>query len=197
MQETLQPFSPLVYRNDISDEFHEFLLNGLDPTLELGVSRADNLAGNIDKQLESRLDAEIFLGQIYEHVYKYHDEFVRNESFFRPKAQETRLPILRSIVGPWVNYMRENDFNPIHRHNGNLSGIIFIDIPKQIEEDRISSDLKNDSSGLIDFWCNDMNWSFSPKSKQLMLFPSNLLHGVYPFKSNAIRITMSFNLLFE
>ena len=51
MQETLYPFSPLVYRNDISDEFHEFLLNGLDPTLELGVSRADNLAGNIDKQL--------------------------------------------------------------------------------------------------------------------------------------------------
>ena len=93
--------------------------------------------------------------------------------------------------------MKPHEYNPIHRHNGDLSAIIFIDIPEEIDQERIhnrENGLQSCASGLVDFWCYNTNWLVSPKTKQILLFPPSLLHGVYPFSSNVQRITMSFNL---
>ncbi len=208
MQENLYPFSPLVCRDTISDGFHEFLMDGLDETYN-GNSYNAKLAGNIQNQKGAVYDIDLFYDYLNPYVQEYFQEYHRSYSFIKLNDSEWMQTLqykqrkLNYVtydfgdLGPWVNFMNPNEYNPIHRHSGDLSAIIFIDIPKQIEEERLynrENGLPNSNSGLVDFWCNDRNWLVSPKSKQIMLFPSSLLHGVYPFSSDVKRVTMSFNL---
>ena len=41
----------------------------------------------------------------------------------------------------WVNYMKKTEFNPLHRHGGLFSFVIFIQIPYDLsEEDKVFPD---------------------------------------------------------
>lgn len=204
MQENLYPFSPLVCRDTISDGFHEFLMDGLDGSCD-GYDYSKHLAGNIQNQKAGDYDPQLFYDFVNPYVQGYFQQEHRDSLFFHANdpTQESNEQKLDHVtydlgpLGPWVNFMKPHEYNPIHRHNGDLSAIIFIDIPEEIDQERIhnrENGLQSCASGLVDFWCYNTNWLVSPKTKQILLFPPNLLHGVYPFSSNVQRITMSFNL---
>ena len=202
MQEILYPFSPLVFRDIISDEFHEFLMDGLDSSRD-GYDYSKHLAGNIKNQRSGEYDPHLFYDYIDPYVQAYYQHENKDRNFFDTNDPLYEVKNLKNVtydlgeIGPWINFQEQHDYNPLHRHNGDLSAIIFIDIPEEIAEDRLyqrRNGSPNCASGLVDFWHNNLNWFISPKTKQIMLFPSNLLHGVYPFSINVQRITMSFNL---
>ncbi len=51
----LNPWGPTVYQNYISEEFNQFLLDGLSRTEKFGRSMRKDLVGQIDKQREGIL----------------------------------------------------------------------------------------------------------------------------------------------
>ena len=96
----------------------------------------------------------------------------------------------------WVVIQFNKEYNPIHLHDGHISGVGYLKIPsfKSSSKKLIKTD------GSIDFISgNKMLLSESihnhqPKTGDVILFPHYLMHTAYPFKSNGERRSFSFHL---
>ena len=101
-----------------------------------------------------------------------------------------------NIKNFWVVRQFDNEYNPIHFHDGHISGVGYLKIPLF----RSSSKKLVKTDGSIDFISgNKMLLSESihnhqPKTGDVILFPHYLMHTAYPFKSNGERRSFSFNL---
>ena len=101
-----------------------------------------------------------------------------------------------NIKNFWVVRQFNNEYNPIHFHDGHISGVGYLKIPPF----RSSSKKLVETDGSIDFISgNKMLLSESihnhqPKTGDVILFPHYLMHTAYPFKSNGERRSFSFNL---
>jgi len=104
----------------------------------------------------------------------------------------------------WVNFQKKYEFNPIHRHGGILSFVIWIDIPYKKEDEMY---IKSDNSiavapGCFSFVYTDIlggiksHWipADSTYNNTMVLFPAGLNHCVYPFyTSDKYRISVAGN----
>ena len=96
----------------------------------------------------------------------------------------------------WVVRQFKNEYNPIHFHSGNISGVGYLKIPKNITKSR--KRLK--TNGTIDFihgsksFLNNSLFNHNPKVGDLILFPNYLMHTAYPFKRDGERRSFSFNI---
>jgi len=96
----------------------------------------------------------------------------------------------------WVVQQFNNEYNPIHFHDGHISGVGYLKIPKFISKNR----KKINIDGSIDFvngnkmLLSESIYNHQPKVGDMILFPHYLMHTAYPFKSNGERRSFSFNL---
>ena len=96
----------------------------------------------------------------------------------------------------WVVRQFKNEYNPIHFHSGNISGVGYLKIPKNITKSR--KRLK--TNGTIDFihgsksFLSNSLFNHNPKVGDLILFPNYLMHTAYPFKRDGERRSFSFNI---
>ena len=101
-----------------------------------------------------------------------------------------------SLRNLWVVRQFKNEYNPIHFHSGNISGVGYLKIPKNITISR--KRLK--TNGTIDFihgsksFLNNSLFNHNPKVGDMILFPNYLMHTAYPFKREGERRSFSFNL---
>ena len=107
----------------------------------------------------------------------------------------------------WVNYQKQNEFNPVHNHGGVYSFVIWMKIPydseKQNQKD-IARNSNTPSIGDFQFLYSNMlgetdnyNYPMNPdREGTLLFFPSQLLHQVYPFYDcDEERISVSGNIM--
>ena len=96
----------------------------------------------------------------------------------------------------WVVRQFNNEYNPIHFHDGHISGVGYLKIPKFFLKNR----KKTNIDGSIDFingnkmLLSESIYNHQPKVGDMILFPHYLMHTAYPFKSNGERRSFSFNL---
>ena len=96
----------------------------------------------------------------------------------------------------WVVRQFNNEYNPIHFHDGHISGVGYLKIPKFILKNKKKSNI----DGSIDFingnrmLLSESIHNHRPKVGDMILFPHYLMHTAYPFKSNGERRSFSFNL---
>tara|TARA_B100000965_G_C19331700_1_gene643301 strand:- start:37 stop:747 length:711 start_codon:yes stop_codon:yes gene_type:complete len=202
--DVLNPFGPMVYRTDLSEDFHDFLIGGLSNSKTMGEDARQHLVGNIEAQRQSGsiYPEDKFVKFIDPHVINYVTErherhnSVRRlcnlpETPWRPEKSEIRYDL---NLGPWVNFQRKHEFNPLHNHAGIFSAIIFIDIPDEIEHERERSTFNAKANGCLELFHMNQHLIVKPKSGVMFLFPAYLWHSVYPFTSDVERVTMSFNI---
>ena len=111
------------------------------------------------------------------------------------------------LSGLWVNYQKENDFNPIHHHNGDLSFVTYLDVPEELRTERERMKFKGTSGlpGSILFIHGESNSPFYDNRKYFMpevgdifIFPSYLNHMVIPFRTpNIERVSVAGNINFN
>jgi len=114
------------------------------------------------------------------------------------------------IMRMWVNEMTKYEYNPLHSHNGNLTTVIFLEIPQNLAESNIGDVNKKTKKydkprdGAITFVPTEMKkyshirpLSIDPKPKKFYMLPANMLHTVHPFDCEGVRISVSFNIQFE
>jgi len=77
----------------------------------------------------------------------------------------------------WVNFAYEGDDNPVHKHSGSLSGVIYV---------------KNDGLSTI---FTELGTGYEGKPGTLLLFPSSVFHGVNTKSTPSERITLAFNII--
>ena len=107
----------------------------------------------------------------------------------------------------WAVCQFENEYNPVHFHTGcNISSVMYLKIPKfdkRWKEDRPFKDNSVDGciefvNGVTDLMGMEMGtYRHRPNVGELFLFPSNLLHTVYPFKGDSERRSIAFNIAYQ
>ena len=101
-----------------------------------------------------------------------------------------------SIKNFWIVRQFNNEYNPIHYHDGHISGVGYLKIPKFVPKGHKKSKI----DGTIDFingnkmFLSDSIYNHQPKVGDVILFPHYLMHTAYPFKSTGERRSFSFNL---
>ena len=93
----------------------------------------------------------------------------------------------------WVVSQFSHEYNPVHYHDGHVSGVGYLKIPK------FSNNKNLRTNGTIDFingnkmFLNNSIFNHNPKVGDVILFPNYLMHTAYPFTSNGERRSFSFN----
>ncbi|MFM8422707.1 MAG: 1-deoxy-D-xylulose-5-phosphate synthase [Candidatus Fonsibacter sp.] len=103
------------------------------------------------------------------------------------------------IKNVWVVRQFENEYNPIHYHDGHISGVGYLKVPKSLNEDKRNHKHNLKTHGTIDFihgsrnFLNKSIYNHMPKVGDMILFPNYLMHTAYPFQSGDERRSFSFN----
>ena len=109
----------------------------------------------------------------------------------------------------WVNFQKENEFNPLHDHSGIYSFVIWMQIPtKHLEQNKNPIALNSNSPKISSFEINYLNilgkiesytYEMNPEIEGIMLFfPSEMKHQVYPFYNcDEDRISISGNIFID
>lgn len=101
----------------------------------------------------------------------------------------------------WINFMQAGDYNPVHIHDGDISFVVFVDVPKELEEERnnFAGQPGNEPGSLYFQYAftpgiGSGSYTHHPKTGDMIIFPAKLQHWVSPFKSKVQRISVSGNL---
>jgi len=106
------------------------------------------------------------------------------------------------ILSMWAVSQWAGDFNPLHVHSGDLSGVIYLKIPEGRDEEYAKED-QHPAIGDIQFIAgtpqafNRNNLKIKPHVGDMFVFPAWLHHTAYPFRTpNQERRSISFNLVY-
>jgi len=184
-------WGPCVIHFKVPDKFKQELLAEAEKSTE---SYGHRLAGHLKKEV--RLDSNK-----YKHYFN--DLFaVYNHALGNWMGQTKDLRYIVSDL--WCNFQRANEFNPPHSHGGLLSFVIYLKVPKDIKEECLKhQEIKSSAGpGSIAFFMGDSdkknsltNNSFFPEEGEIFIFPAWLKHWVYPYRSDAIRVSVSGNIV--
>ena len=187
----------LVFESQIDKEHIDLLLeNGQETTVD---ARQD-LAGQIDEEFYYKNYDEWFIPKFRDYIESY-IVAAKNYTTSLPKqmAQGWHLEKL------WINYQRANEYNPPHDHTGDLSFVIYLQVPEEIvkENEETQHEHNNAGPGMINFWVGlDMPFAINRCSKMpavgdIFIFPAWLPHYVNGFKADVERISVSGNIKFK
>ena len=146
------------------------------------------------KKLVGQVSQEIELSKKF--IDKNLKKFVQksvNQYLLRSIKKKTKIIKIKNL---WIVRQFKNDYNPIHFHNGDISGVGYLKIPKNLTK----GNKKIKTHGTIDFiygsksFLNNSIYNHIPKVGDLILFPNYLMHTAYPFKIDGERRSFSFNL---
>lgn len=96
----------------------------------------------------------------------------------------------------WFNYYNKYDYQEAHDHEGNeISAVYFLSTPKNCGRLRLIS---SEPKGIKHVFVKDnaftwKQYKVEPKEGLLVMFRSNLMHGVEQNKSNKPRISLAYN----
>ena len=158
------------------------------------------LAGQITKEYKitkSRQLLDPFLeemGRAYQKKWNYY-----------PKENPNNNKL--TVESVWVNMQKKLEVNPLHNHDGTLSFVAWLHVPFKLEDERNMENCKNSRTvelastfqfvyttalGTIS---NCPMFVESGWEAKIVMFPSRLLHIVYPFQtSDDYRISIAGNL---
>ena len=192
-----QPFGPSILKTTLPQSFINLLNAEADTILhDEKLSKehdwSHNLAGNVKKEVA-----------IDQNKIPNFPEFMITMAKAYYKHTINAEPVEGSKVGfrVWVVSQYAGDFNPMHIHDANLSGVAFLKIPPGYNKEYEAED-HHPTAGCLEFLGSMPNhfarhsYIAKPKVGDFYLFPSWLTHQVYPFRSEGERRSLAFNIHF-
>jgi len=187
----ISPFGPKIAKLKFSNKLVKKINNEVDI-----IVNKKNLLKKLDysKKLVGQVKQEFQLPKYF--VKKNLEKIISNEVkkyIFQTIRKRVKKISIKSF---WVVRQFNNDYNPIHYHDGHISGVGYLKIPKFIS----NNGKKSKIDGTIDFingnkmFLSDSIYNHQPKVGDVILFPHYLMHTAYPFKSSGERRSFSFNL---
>ena len=125
-------------------------------------------------------------------------ELIKNIKDYLTMSEVKKVKSIE-IINLWVVRQFKNEYNPIHYHNGQLSGVGYLQIPKNMSQNKLVKNKKFQTNGTIDFINGQKNflsksiYNLNPKLGDLLIFPNYLMHTAYPFNIDGERRSFSFN----
>ena len=186
----IKPFGPSIGKTRISKSFFDKLNKEFDSkSLSKKIDYSSKLASQIKKELKI---SNSFIKKNLEKELKDNiKKFLTNEKIKNFKEIK--------ILNLWVVRQFKGEYNPIHYHEGDLSGVGYLKLPKGMTNNKLVKNKKIKTNGTIDFingqkgFLSKSIYNVVPKLKELIIFPNYLLHTAYPFNINGERRSFSFN----
>ena len=163
----------------------------------------------VDKIIQSKLKtkrsdySKKVVGQVYQEIQisknfinKYLKKFITNQVSSYLKNSFNIKPKKFIIKNLWVVRQFKNEYNPVHFHDGYVSAVGYLKVPKNLTK----SKKKLKTNGTIDFisgtktYLSNSIHNHKPKTGDMIIFPNNLMHTAYPFNVDGERRSFSFNL---
>ena len=198
----LKPFGPFIGMFDMPDEIVQALIKKSDEILEdrNRIDWGNNLVGQISEEPWISNEDLDEIGAL-----KYLEGMLHNYVWNSLTADGVELENLECHLDhAWVVSQYENEYNPVHFHTYcDLSSVLYLKIPPFDEraKNKELPDYKYTRDGMIEFIYKTAcpsgmekgSMSFTPAPGKLVIFPSNLLHTVYPFRGSGERRSIAFN----
>ena len=192
-------WGPFVMETKVEQEFIDILLEKGNESREKNLDNRKKLAGMIDNEYYYEDYEEWFIPKFTPYIDGYNEGLRTN---WIPKQK----PIMEWYTkGLWINYQKANEYNPPHNHSGDLSFVIYLQVPAELEKElKETEDLHNNSGpGTINFdYGIEMpllinHFHKFPRVGDIFIFPAWLTHYVHAFKSDVERISVSGNISFD
>ena len=201
-EDFLSPFGPTMGYKKLSKEFVDTLNTKMNDQLE---DFSDNLVGKVSQELlfTEEINA-LFLKEVSTFIGKYQNFSEQVNTFGRKRLDGEKYNYVVQIVNGWFVRQFENEYNPVHIHTGcRLSCVGYLSLPEGIE-DEWEEDYKDHhpSNGHIQFLSGtssgytSTNFMVKPQVGDFYVFPNQLFHCVYPFKTKGERRSFSVNMNF-
>ena len=187
----IKPFGPSIGKTKISKKFFDKLNKKFDiKSKSKKIDYSSKLASQIKRELKISND---FIKQNLEKELKNNIKiFLSNEKIKNVKEIK--------ILNLWVVRQFKGEYNPIHYHEGDLSGVGYLKLPKGMTNNKLVKNKKLKTNGTIDFingqrgFLSKSIYNVLPKVKDLLIFPNYLMHTAYPFNIEGERRSFSFNI---
>ena len=187
----IKPFGPSIGRTKISNNF----LYRINKEFDIKSKFKKN---DYSSKLASQIKNEIKIPKTF--ISKsLSKELIKNIKNYLDKSDVKKIKEIK-IVNLWVVRQLKNEYNPIHYHDGQLSGVGYLKIPKDMNQNKHVKNKKFQTNGTIDFINGQTNflsksiYNLNPKLGDLLIFPNYLMHTAYPFNIDGERRSFSFNV---
>ena len=106
-----------------------------------------------------------------------------------------------NFINIWIVRQYGTEYNPIHYHDGHLSGAGWLKVPSDLGKPIQES--KDNYNGKIQFVHGSRLFncksgiSITPEVGRMFVFPAYLMHTVYPFYGKEERRSVAFNANFD
>ena len=187
----IKPFGPSIGKTKISDKFFNKLNKEFDAkSKSKKIDYSSKLASQIKNELKI---SDKFIKQNLEKELKFSvKKFLFNENI--KNIREIK------ILNLWVVRQFKGEYNPIHYHEGDLSGVGYLKLPKGMTNNKLVKNKKLKTNGTIDFINGQKGFlsksihNVVPKIREMLIFPNYLMHTAYPFNIDGERRSFSFNV---
>ena len=189
--QNIKPFGPTIGKTKISKRFFEKLNKEFE-------SKSNSRKIDYSSKLASQIKNEIKISNnfIKKNLEK---EIKANIRKFLLKEKIKDIKDIK-ILNLWVVSQFKGEYNPIHYHEGDLSGVGYLKLPKGMTNNKLVKNKKLKTNGTIDFingqrgFLSKSIYNVLPKVKDLLIFPNYLMHTAYPFNIEGERRSFSFNV---
>ena len=186
----IKPFGPSIGKTKISKKFSDKLNNEFD-------IKSNSKKIDYSSKLASQIKNEVKISNSF--IKKYLEkELIKNINKFLYNDKIKNIKKIK-ILNLWVVRQFKGEYNPIHYHEGDLSGVGYLKLPKGMTNNKMVKNKKLKTNGTIDFingqkgFLSKSIYNVVPKTRDLLIFPNYLMHTAYPFNIEGERRSFSFN----
>jgi hypothetical protein len=187
----LSPFGPRIAQL----KFSKNLINKINNEVDR-ISSQKNLTKKYDysRKLVGQVKQEIQLPLKFINKYLSREIIISVKKYIKSTTGKFTKTV--KIKNLWVVSQFSHEYNPVHYHDGHVSGVGYLKIPKFYNDGK--KNLK--TNGTIDFingnkmFLNNSIFNHDPRVGDVILFPNYLMHTAYPFTSKGERRSFSFNV---
>ncbi|MDA7719050.1 2OG-Fe(II) oxygenase family protein [Candidatus Pelagibacter sp.] len=186
----IKPFGPSIGKTKISKKFSDKLNNEFDSkSNSKKIDYSSKLASQIKNEL--KISNNFIKKNLEKELKESINKFLSNEKIQNIKEIK--------ILNFWIVRQFKGEYNPIHYHEGDLSGVGYLKLPKDMTNNKMVKNKKLKTNGTIDFingqkgFLSKSIYNVVPKIRDLLIFPNYLMHTAYPFNIEGERRSFSFN----
>ncbi len=187
---TIKPFGPSLGRAKVTNKF----IKKINDEFNL---KSNSRLKDYSSKLASQIKDEVKLSKFFVEKYLFKEIKKNIEIFLKNEKVKNIKKII--ILDFWVVRQFRGEYNPVHYHEGDLSGVGYLKLPKDMNQNKMVKNKKIKTNGTIDFINGQKNflsksiYNLKPKIGDLIVFPNYLMHTVYPFNIDGERRSFSFN----
>ena len=193
--EVLKPFGPSIVKIKMPNEMVEKINDYVDEVIQdeqkiKDLDEGDKLIGKVQQEFLMEVN---FMKKI-----KWAEFLASKVSAWAEEDLKKEIKNFQ-LIKSWVVRQFKNDYNPVHWHTGDISGVGYLKVPSNLGNTS-QPDKRTNENGKLQLIFGSPNlfskstYIVKPEIGDFYLFPNYLMHTVYPFTgTDDERRSVSFN----